>query len=276
LSYSLPKDNEIQLSYTRRISRPWGSQLNGFINITDPNNISYGNPELNPEYSNAFELNYIKTWSQHLFSLSAYHRTTDDVIQRISFLDDNVMKSTYENVTQSMSSGTEIILKNQLFKSLDLTTTVNLFYYRLSGFTYTPKGTAIPVVGESNDNFSWNTRIIANLKLPKSYSLQVTGNYNAEQVVAQGYRKANYSLDAGLRKSFDKISFSISARDILDSRKWTTITSGQGFTQENNSWWGGRQLSLTLTYNFGNMKREQNNRPQNNVPREGFDMEMGR
>ncbi|MDR1203825.1 MAG: TonB-dependent receptor [Tannerellaceae bacterium] len=276
LSYSLPKDNEVQISYTRRISRPWGSRLNGFINITDPNNISYGNPELNPEYSNAFELNYIKTWSQHLFSLSAYYRTTNDVIQRISFLDGNVMKSTYENVTQSTSSGTEFILKNQLFKSFDLTTTVNLFYYQLSGFAYTLEGSTIPIVGESNDNFSWNTRIITNLKLPKSYNLQITGNYSAKQVVAQGYRKANYSLDAGLRKSFGKISFSISARDILDSRKWTTITSGQGFRQENNFWGGGRQFSFTLTYNFGNMNSKQNNRLQNDVPTDRFEMEMGR
>ena len=87
ISYALPKNNEIQVNYTRRLRRPWGGQLNSFRNISDASNISFGNPELTPEYSHSFELNYIKTWeSGHTLSLSGYYRSTDDVIQRIRFL----------------------------------------------------------------------------------------------------------------------------------------------------------------------------------------------
>lgn len=256
LSYALPKDNEIQLNYTRRISRPWGGQLNSFMNITDSTNISFGNPRLSPQYSNAFELNYIKNWGEHLLSLSGYYRNTNDVIQRIRFLEGDIMKSTYENVAKSQSAGVEIVGKDKLFRILDLTTTVNLFYSKLDGFTYQPSGAVEPVVGKAEENFSWNARMIANLMLPYSISLQVTGNYNAKQVVAQGYRKPNYSLDAGLRKSFldKKLSLSINARDLLDSRKRHTITSGAGFEQDNMNWRGGRRFGFTLTYSFGNMR----------------------
>ena len=59
------------------------------MNITDSANISFGNPHLSPQYSNAFEVNYIKNWENHMLSLSGYYRTTDDVIQRIRFLDGN-------------------------------------------------------------------------------------------------------------------------------------------------------------------------------------------
>lgn len=105
VSYALPAGNEVQLNYTRRISRPWGGQLNSFRNITDATNISFGNPGLTPEYSNAFELNYIKNWAEHTLSFSGYYRTTDEVIQRISYRgNDNVMYSTYENVAQSRSA----------------------------------------------------------------------------------------------------------------------------------------------------------------------------
>lgn len=256
LSYALPKDNEIQLNYTRRISRPWGGQLNSFMNITDSTNISFGNPRLSPQYSNAFELNYIKNWGEHLLSLSGYYRNTNDVIQRIRFLEGDIMKSTYENVAKSQSAGVEIVGKDKLFRILDLTTTVNLFYSKLDGFTYQPSGAVEPVVGKAEENFSWNARMIANLMLPYSISLQVTGNYNAKQVVAQGYRKPNYSLDAGLRKSFldKKLSLSINARDLLDSRKRHTITSGAGFEQDDMNWRGGRRFGFTLTYSFGNMR----------------------
>lgn len=255
LSYQLPGQNELQVNYTRRISRPWGGQLNSFVNITDSTNISFGNPKLSPQYSNAFELNYIKNWENHMLSFSGYYRTTDDVIQQIRYLDGNIMKSTYENIARNQSAGVELVGKNKLFKFLDLTTTVNLFYYKLDGFTFYPAGASEPVVGEADKDFSWNARMIANVILPYSISFQLTGSYNARQVVAQGYRKANYSLDAGIRKSFwnKKLSVSINARDLLDSRARHIITSGTGFTQDAKNWRGGRRFALTVTYSFGNI-----------------------
>jgi outer membrane receptor protein involved in Fe transport len=253
ISYSLPNDNEVQLNYSRRISRPWEEQLNPFMNITDSTNISFGNPLLSPEYSNSFELNYIKSWENHMFSFSGYFRTTENVIQDISYMDSNVMKTTYENITKSTSTGTELVVKDKFFNTIDLTTSVNLFYYKLDGFSYLPQGSTSPVTGKMQDNFTWDVQMIANIALPKSYTLQLNGDYSARQLVAQGYEKASYSLDAGLRKSFDKLSISLSAEDLFNSRKWSTVTNGAGFKQVSQSWWGGRQLGVTLTYNFGDM-----------------------
>ena len=256
LTYTLPAQNEIQLNYSRRINRPWGHQLNPFLNITDSTNISFGNPYLTPQYSNSMELNYIKNWEAHTLSVSAYYRNTDDVIQRISYLEDNIMKSTFENVAETQSAGVEIVGKNHLFSILDLTTTVNLYYNKLDGFSYLPAGADQPVTGKSNEDFSWNAKIIANLILPASFSLQLTGNYNSRQLIAQGYRKSNYSLDAGIRKAFlnRKLSLSINGRDLFNSRKWKTETSGTGFRQYASNWRTGCTIGFTLTYSFGNMK----------------------
>lgn len=261
ISYSLPKNNELQVNYTRRLRRPWGGQLNSFRNISDASNISFGNPELTPEYSHSFELNYIKSWeSGHTLSLSGYYRSTDDVIQRIRFLntEDNVMYTTSENVAKSQASGLEIVGKDKLFKILDLTTTINLYYSKLDGFTYLPAGASTSVTGETDESFAWDVRMIANLSLPWGVSLQGTGNYNSKRLMAQGYRKPNYSVDLGLRKSFlnDKLTLSVNARDLLDSRKFRTITSGDGFWQDSENWRGGRRVGFTLTYNFGNMNKK--------------------
>ena len=260
LTYTLPAQNEIQLNYSRRINRPWGHQLNPFLNITDSTNISFGNPYLTPQYSNSMELNYIKNWEAHTLSVSAYYRNTDDVIQRISYLEDNIMKSTFENVAETQSAGVEIVGKNHLFSILDLTTTVNLYYNKLDGFSYLPAGADQPVTGKSNEDFSWNAKIIANLILPASFSLQLTGNYNSRQLIAQGYRKSNYSLDAGIRKAFlnRKLSLSINGRDLFNSRKWKTETSGTGFRQYASNWRTGCTIGFTLTYSFGNMKAGKN------------------
>lgn len=261
LSYSMKGGHELQVNYTRRLRRPWGGQLNSFRNITDSTNISFGNPDLTPEYSNAYELNYIKNWKEHTLSLSGYYRTTEDVIERISYNSGNVVYTTSENVASSNSAGLEIIGKNRLWKKLDLTTTVNLFYYKLDGFKYTINEQTI--IGESDENFSWNARMTASYILPWGITMQATGRYNARRIVAQGQRKANYMLDLGLRKSFDEHwSLSVSARDLLDSRSWHTVTGDENFRRDSENRHGGRTISATLTYSFGNMKAKRPTKKQ--------------
>lgn len=256
LSYSFPKDHELQINYTRRIQRPRGHQLNSFRNMSDSLNVSYGNPLLDPQNANAFELNYIKSWENHILSVSAYYRSTDEVIQRINYLDGGVMMSTFANVTRSQSAGVELVAKNKLWQCLDLTTTVNLYYSAMSGFTYYPpvEG-AEAVTGDGNSNFSWDARLVANLTLPLGFSLQVTGGYNSRRVLAQGFSMGNYFVDAGIRKSFDgKWSLALNCRDIFNSRGRHSVTEGKGFIQDSERWWGGRRFRLTASYSFGNMK----------------------
>lgn len=271
LSYEIGEGHEIQVNYTRRLRRPWGGQLNSFQNISDSTNISFGNPGLTPEYSNAYELNYIKNWDNHTLSISGYYRTTEDVIERISYNLGQVIYTTSENVASTQSAGLEIIGKNKLFKRLDLTTTVNLFYYRLDGFKYTIHGQDI--TGEADENFSWNARMTASVILPWSVTMQVTGRYNAKRIVAQGHREPSYSLDIGLRKMFNRSwSISVNARDLLDSRGWHTVTRNNSFIRDSESSHGGRRFSITLTYSFGNMNAKKPNRNQlQEVPSSGYD-----
>lgn len=272
LSYNLTKTQELQLNYTRRLERPWGGQLNNFKDTRDASIITYGNPELTPEYTNAFEMNYIKNWADHTLSLSAYYRPTTDVIQTVKYRSatDGLMYSTSENVSKSISTGLELVLKDRLFKRLDLTTTADAYYYKLDGFSYVIDGQT--VTGASDDNFSWTARMIANLMLPLDFSFQATGNYNSRQVITQGYRKANYSVDLGARKTFSdrKFALALNVRDLFNSRKWETVTHGAGFERHQKNWRSGRRISLTFTYSFGNMKAK---KPKENRDRQAGDSE---
>lgn len=254
VAYALPKGNELQLNYTRRINRPRGRQLNPFKNISDSSNISFGNPYLRPEYTNALELNYIKNWDNHMLSASLYYRTTDGVSQRISYLEGNTLYTTYDNVTDSRRGGMELVGKNRLFGWLDLTSTVNLYYYKLSGYEYTYDDQITRYKG--NEDFSWDARVIANAMLPWQLSLQVTGNYNSATYTPQGKDFESYWLDAGIRRSFleRRLSVSITGRDLLNSRKRKSYTFGDQFFQNSTNQWGGRQVGISIAYNFGNMK----------------------
>ena len=275
LSYQISEAQEIQANYTRRLRRPWGGQLNSFQNISDSTNISFGNPELTPEYSNAYELNYLMKWRDHTLSLSGYYRTTDDVIERISYSKDRVIYTTHENVASTQSAGLEIVSKNKLFRVLDLTTTVNLFYYKLDAFKYTINQQEI--TGKADENFSWNARMTASVMLPWGVTMQLTGRYNAKRIVAQGFREPNYAVDLGLRKMFNKNwSISVNARDLLDSRGWHSVTENSNFYRDSKSSRGGRTFGVTLTYSFGNMKANMQKRKKQEVPSSGYDdMEGG-
>ena len=270
LSYQIDETQQLQLNYTRRLRRPWGGQLNSFKNTRDASMISFGNPELTPEFSNSFSLNYLKTWEEPSMLISAYYRPTSDVIQRIKYQSstDNMMYQTYMNVSNSLSTGLELVLKNKICRILDLTTTANAYYYKLDGFTYNIDGQTI--TGESNNNFTWNARMQASLMLPWDISLQLSGRYRARQVITQGYRKANFSMDLGLRKTFlnKKLTLAINCRDLLNTRKFENYTSSDTFTRYQKNWRSGRTVNLSLTWNFGNMKAKAPKKKVNNSANE--------
>ncbi len=278
MSYQLPHEQQLQLNYTRRLRRPWGGQLNSFRNTSDASMISYGNPELTPEFSNSFSLNYLKTWTEHSLLVSAYYRPTSDVMQRINYQStaDGMMYQTTYNVANSLSTGIEATLKNNLFRILDLTTNVNGYYYELDGFNYDIDGQT--VTGDGSHNFTWNARMTASVILPYGISVQTSGRYRSRNNTAQGYRKGNYTMDFGLRKTFlDKsLVLSVNCRDLLNNRKFESFASSETFTRHQVNRRGGRKVNITLTWNFGNMnskRKSQDNQQQGESS--GMDMYNG-
>ena len=272
INYELTKTSQLQLNYTRRLRRPWGGQLNSFKNTRDASMIEFGNPELTPEYTNSFTLNYLKTWTYHTLSIGTYYRPTTDVMQRIRYQGEYngqpTMFMTNLNVAKSQSAGAELILKDKLFRILDLTTTVNAYYYKLDGFSTIVEGQH--VTGQSDENFAWDARLLASVILPYNITLQATGNYRSRSVITQGYRKANGSLDLGLRKTFLNKQFALALnwRDVFDTRHFENYTEGPTFYRHQKNWRDPR-INLQLTWNFGNMNQKK--RPQRDDMQQGMD-----
>lgn len=259
LNYELTPTAQIQLNYTRRLRRPWGGELNSFKNTRDAAVIEFGNPELTPEYTHSLALNFLKTWPEHTLSIGTYYRPTTDVIQRIHYQGkydgQTTMFQTNLNVAKSQRAGAELILKDKLWKILDLTTTVNAYYYKLNDFSTLVDGQL--VTGKSDENFAWDARVLASVLLPYNISFQATGRYRSRSVVTQGYRKANGSLDLGVRKTFFNKMFSLALnwRDVFKSRCFENFTEGPTFRIHEKHRHDTR-VNLQLTWNFGNMKQK--------------------
>ncbi len=254
LSYAMNKNNEFQLNYTRRLNRPRGRSLNPFIDTSDSTSWFFGNPHLTPEYTNSFELNYLRSWEMHSLSASLYYRYTTDVMQSVRWLDGGILMNTMMNGAKTESAGLELVLKNSFFRILSLTTTFNGFYSKLHDGQYFVGNTTVITGGR--ESFSWNLKSIANVMLPANFSMQLIGAYNAPYYVAQGKNLANYSLDFGLRKSFfnRKLTANLNVRDMFNSRKFKMDSWGANFTQHSDNYFNGRVIGINLSYNFGNGK----------------------
>ena len=270
MTYQLTPADQLQLNYTRRLRRPWGGQLNSFKDTRDATMVRFGNPELTPEFSNSFSVNYLRTWEQHSLLVSAYYRPTTDVMQRINWQSrgDGIMYQSNFNVARSTSTGLELTAKNKVARTLDLSTNANFYYYHLNGYTFHIDGQDIQ--GKSQHSFSWNLRMQASLILPWDISLQATGRFRGREAIAQGHRNASGSLDLGLRKHlWNKLfTLSLNVRDVLNTRRFETYTSSDTFWRHQKNWRNSRTFSLTLTYNFGNTK------PKKQSRREGDDEDM--
>lgn len=279
LAYNFKNNQDLQLNYTRRVNRPRGGQVNPFKNYSDSTNISYGNPSLMPQYSSAVELNYLKMWENHSLSASAYYRFTDDVIQNVSYKNGNILENTFINISRQQSAGLEIVGKNKLWKILDLTTSINLYYDKLDSAIFLNPYTKESLLIPEQQTFTWSARIMANVMITKTTTAQLTARYRSPKVIAQGNESHDYAIDLGVRQTFlnRNLSLNIFIRDLLDSHTHKRETFGSGFYQVSESFWGGRTIGFTLSYNFGSLRKKPQEKHQHSEE-EGhnheFDMEF--
>ncbi|MCK9155826.1 MAG: TonB-dependent receptor [Paludibacteraceae bacterium] len=278
LGYSFSKTNELQLSYTRRINRPRSRFVNPYHNVSDAANVSFGNPDINPEYTNSFELNYIKSFENHTITSSLYYKRTNDVIQNYSWMEDETMMRTFANLSTANSSGFDLVLRNR-FKRLTLTSSADIYYYLLEGGKYTlSESSGIEGVSQHNvtikerSSLSWTARITADITFPANYLGQISGNYSSPKAIAQGKTLSNYQVNASVKKSFfeRKLTAALGVRDIFNSRNRKTETWSDDFDQTSESHRNGRTLNFNLTYRFGNnkMSKDKEKKGQNEENKE--------
>jgi outer membrane receptor protein involved in Fe transport len=273
LSQKLNKEQEIQLSYSRRINRPNTRALNPFKDVADPYNIRYGNPYLKPEYINSFELSYLKYGKKSVLTATAYYRQTDGVIQRIKTVGDSTVSvTTFVNLNSSTSYGFELIMKNDLTKWWNTTLSANIFETKIDGENVD--------ADLQNNNFSYIFKLISNMRVWKNMDIQFTANYTGPTATAQGEVKPVLAMDFGIKKElFKNASLGLNITDLTNSRKMYMTASGTNFSQTMEHKRESRIATLTFTYRFGKMsetgkKGRQNKGGGNEFEGGGGDMGM--
>ncbi|HMS70803.1 MAG TPA: outer membrane beta-barrel family protein [Saprospiraceae bacterium] len=251
LNYELGSGNQFQFSYSRRINRPRFRELNPFFGFTDRINFFSGNPNLNPQYTNAIELSHLKFWDWGSLSSSLYFRRTNDVTTDIKTINpDGTTFTKPENLGKEDNSGFEFNTSFSGLKWLRFDTELNVFYSRFFDAPQRPE--------LNTSSIATRARINTRFNFWKGAEAQLRWNYNGPRKVPQGSQRAFRSLDLGVSKDLlgDRMSLTFSWNDVFNQRRWRFERITPTFYEDGD--WQGRRSSATLTlaYRINAKKQE--------------------
>ena len=248
LSYQLGMTQTLRGGYNMRISRPGIWYLNPYVNDVDPNNISYGNPRLDAEQQHNFNLNY-GSFSQKLnFNATLSYSFAKNAVTSYSFIRDGVTHSTYDNIGRNQSVGTNLYVS--------WTPTQMIRTYLNGGVNYTDiqstENSALRNSGFSGRAFGGLT-----FTFPKDFRVGANGGAFMSRVQLQTKQSPFYVYSFSMMKSFldKKLDVSLNMQNLFSKyRKTSSTTTGDGFWQESISNQTVRNLRLSVTYRFGDLK----------------------
>lgn len=251
ISYQLPADNAVQISYSKRLRRPRFRELNPFSTFSDNRNIFTGNPNLQPEFTDVFELGHIKYWDKASLSSSIYYRRTEGKVDRIRTLNEDgfTFLTRPENLLSEDAYGLEFVASYNPAKWWTINGSFNFFRAITDGGN----------LGETfkADTYSWFTRGTSRFTIFKNTDLQVRFDYRGPQETPQGRSRSIYSIDLGASRDIlkQKGTITLSVRDLLNSRRWRSTAFGEDFFSDRDFQWRARQTTLTLNYRLNQTKQ---------------------
>lgn len=273
LSQKLEHNQELQVSATRKVNRPGFFQLIPYTDYSDSLNITRGNPDLVPEFTNSFELTYLKTFPHsNTLLISGYYKYTSNLITRYQDSGTNpvgkaVLINSYENANNSYSVGAEVTSTLNLTKWWDATVNLNLYNSHINT-------TNLKQISQ-DALWSWFGKFNSNFKLPANFTIQLTAIYQSKtnlpvnlnqnqfgppgsvsQSSSQGYIKPYYGFDLAVKKSFLKnnaLSVTASMTDIFRNRWSDVYSQSPYFAQEYDRLKDPQLFRVVLNYRFGKM-----------------------
>ncbi len=305
VTYEVSDQSSVSLSYSRRIQRPRGRQLNPFSNYSSNINIFQGNPDINPAMTDAIDFGYLKRWDKLTFNTSLYVNKTTDVFQfvrrktgdfAVTIVDGE--DTVVNGVVTQIVGGTDIRIPVILSSPINLATEYrigfeftlnyspykwwklnsNFNFYRIDSqgdFSYIDYTNTTITQNFDNIANSWSTRLSSKITLPYKIDWQTNLNYNGPQKNAQGRSLGVFAVNLAFSKDVlkDKGTIAFNVSDLLNSRKrlMETFIPGE-ISSYAEMQWRERQFTLSFTYRFNKKKNEQE-KPKRQQQEDGGDFQ---
>ncbi len=269
------KNSTIKAGYNRRIQRPSLQFLNPSVQASNPLNVTIGNPELEPEFTDNFELSLSKPIKATSLNISAFARNTNNSIQRIREVRGDTILTTFRNIGKENAYGMSLNV-NVMAGKLTLSGGGDVYYALLSNNDPNPEFNA------SNEGFVYTGRLFGGYQLKKNWALQAFAMYRGRQVQLQGFQGGWGVYSLSLNKSFNNkkgnIGFGIE-NFLQTSMKIRSELNTISINQQSVNELYNFNAKINFSYRIGKMRFDQ--RPKrrrsinNDDMKDGGGMDMG-
>jgi len=286
LGYEFSEEEQVTISYSKRLRRPRSRYINPFPSRSSNTNLFQGNADLDPTFTDAYDLGYLRRWDKMSFTTSGYFNRSTGVFQFVTRETGDFV--TIENpddpqnpIVVPVQVRSPINLATEERYGMEFTTTftpkrnwrlswnLNAYQRNLKGdYTYINSQDEEVVQNFDANNFSWFTRFSAKLPLPGKLDFQTNFFYRGPSRDAQSKNKGMLSSDLALSKDIlnDNASLSLNVSDIFNTRKRMSETRTENVFTYSEFQWRQRQITLSFQYRFN---QPQNQRDGNRDGRNG-------
>ncbi|MBG7612297.1 TonB-dependent receptor [Polaribacter sp. BAL334] len=252
----------VTIGYNRRIRRPRGRSLNPFPSRSSETNIYTGNVDLNPVFTDAFDIGYLKRWEKFTLSTSAYYNISRDnwesIQENTGDITDNgdaILRRFPINLSTSKRVGFEFTLNYKPFKIWNINSDFNVFHVTTNGDYTNP--TSGFTQNFDFENTSYFIRLNQKISLPSKTDIQINSNYSGPSQNAQSKNKGIFSMDFAASKEIlkEKATINFNISDVFNSRKRMSTVTIPNFTEQYSEFqWRERQISVSFIYRFNQTK----------------------
>ena len=251
LQYQLTEAQTLRASYSRRIQRPQPAQLNPFVAYGDPQNVRSGNPDLEPQETDALEVMWQMRSGQTFYQATAYLRDTDKAFTEVATdIGGGVLLTRPENLGSRRDLGLEVSANGRLHPTLRYNASVNVFRQEIDAAGIPGGGDREATLASGRVSLSWQ---------PTTEDFfQLSGFWQGETLLAQGTREAGGMVNIGYRRKLtDKLSLNVTGRDVFNTFNNDTVYETPLFRDRFEQDIKLRAFYIGLSYSFGSSPRRQ-------------------
>lgn len=255
LTYKLNEFNNFSAFYNRRVDRPDEVDIRIFPKYDDAEIIKVGNPALQPQFTNSFEIGYKSGWQKGYVYSALYRRISDGTITRIATTEEgsNLIYNISQNAGKSYNSGIEVVISQEFSDVLEMNLNLNGYYNRIEQFSVDNLyPTLNTFTAQEQDVYSGNVKLNTNLTFGNNLMAQLTMVYLAPDIIPQGRIESRFSVDLGVKKSIQtgKGELYVNANDLFNTLVIRKQVNGDNFTYTSSDYYETQVVRLGYNYKF--------------------------
>lgn len=248
MGYTLNENNTLSANYSHRTQRPGAQDLNPYRVYIDPYNYRAGNPDLKPQQTDSYELGWQYRKAQTYYLATVYVRQNrESVTEVVRDLGGGVLLTTKENLGKNNSAGLELVANGRLTPKITYNLSSNIFHNEITATKLGFSGTRSDTMVSGRANLNWQAT-------PKDF-FQVNAFTTGRRLTPQGYREPIQMVNLGYRRKVnDKLSFVVTAQDVLKGFEDTVIINTPALSDTTTRTANVRSVFFGFTYSFGGGK----------------------